>query len=77
MDSHWRQRAREIIAPIFEKHGRQTTKDFYKEVRDAYPFGERKMHPYKIWLDEINVITGKRKFGIKTQKQPQEQMKLL
>ena len=35
-------------------------KDVNKALREAYPFGERKHHPYKIWLDEI-----KRQKGIK------------
>ena len=26
---------------------------FRKELKDAYPFGPRQYHPYKIWLDEI------------------------
>jgi len=26
--------------------------DRVKAIRDAYPFGERAMHPYKMWLKE-------------------------
>jgi len=26
----------------------------YKKISEAYPFGERKYHPYKIWLDEVH-----------------------
>jgi hypothetical protein len=36
-------------------------------LREAYPFGERKYHPYKIWLDEIRRQLGTTdKKGIKT-----------
>jgi hypothetical protein len=31
-----------------------------KALFDAYPFGERKYHPYKIWLDEIARQMGKK-----------------
>lgn len=24
-----------------------------KAVRTAYPFGQRQMHPYKVWLSEV------------------------
>jgi hypothetical protein len=30
---------------------------------DAYPFGERKYTPYKIWLDEIKRQVGTKKEG--------------
>ena len=79
---HWRQRARSVIEPIWEMHGMKDTPEFRKAVRDAYPFGERAMYPYQVWLDEIKVITGKRKFNERTPKAkrientPKEQMKL-
>ena len=52
-NSYWRQKASPIIAEVL-----MTTRDEKKGVRDkalrdAYPFGERRYHPYKIWLDEI------------------------
>jgi hypothetical protein len=28
-------------------------KEIRKALHDAYPFGPREYHPYKIWLDEI------------------------
>lgn len=27
-----------------------TLQERAKAIRDAYPFGERKFHPYKVWL---------------------------
>lgn len=33
-----------------------------KYVRaNGYPFGERAMHPYKIWCSEVNRVLGKKK----------------
>jgi hypothetical protein len=43
--------------PIIEKVLAETSgkdeKEIVKALRDAYPFGPRKHHPYKIWLDEV------------------------
>ena len=51
-------------------------KEIKKALREAYPFGERKYHPYKIWLDEIKVQMGKRKFGHKPTIEPENQTNL-
>jgi hypothetical protein len=79
---HWRMTARKVIEPIWEKHGRVVTDEFYKEVSATYPFGPRSHYPYQVWLDEIKVITGKRKFNERKEREkrsenmPKEQMKL-
>jgi hypothetical protein len=48
---------REIAAPIISKVLRETEGQpkpiVDKALFDAYPFGQRAYHPYKIWLDEI------------------------
>lgn len=46
-----------VFADTFNKRiGPSCTDDekkvFTKLMDDHYPFGERKMHPYKIWLSE-------------------------
>lgn len=51
-ESHWRDHATPIIARIIAEHGKEG-KELTTALRDAYPFGQRKYHPYKIWLDEI------------------------
>ena len=61
MSKSWRDVAAPIIARVLED-----TKDCTPEMRrfalrDAYPFGMRRYHPYKIWLDEIKRQTGKKK----------------
>jgi hypothetical protein len=30
--------------------------DWRRKLREAYPFGERAMLPYKVWLDEIRRV---------------------
>jgi hypothetical protein len=61
-ESRWRKESREIIARLLEDckacgYDEATIK---KALHDAYPFGERKYHPYKIWLDEIKRQRGKK-----------------
>lgn len=51
--STWRERARPIIARVLRETKGHDEKAIKKALRDAYPWGDRKMHPYKTWLDEI------------------------
>lgn len=48
---------REVAAPIIARVLREnegaTEGVIRKALRDAYPFGPRAYHPYKVWLDEI------------------------
>ncbi len=71
MKSQWRAIARPIIADVINDVGLDDEKKLKRELRDAYPFGERANHPYKIWLDEIKIQTGK-----KSIKKDQRQMEL-
>ncbi|MFH2075844.1 MAG: hypothetical protein ABIJ57_10960 [Pseudomonadota bacterium] len=62
MPSWWRDRARQVIAGVIREHGsREDTPELRRKLRAAYPFGERAMHPYKIWCDEVNKNLGKKK----------------
>ena len=61
MSSHWRAKARVIIRQVLHDTKGQDEKVIRQALRDAYPFGERAMHPYKIWLDEIRVQRGLKK----------------
>ncbi len=51
----WRDIARPIIAKVLADNKDKSEKEIRKALRDAYPFGQRAMHPYKIWCDEIKV----------------------
>lgn len=72
----WRDTARPIIAQVLKDTKGAPEKEISKALRDAYPFGERNYHPYKIWLDEIKVQRGKRKFGYKEKPIPENQMSI-
>jgi len=51
--SPWRDTAAPIIAETIQRVGRSDLKALRKALRDAYPFGERSMHPYKVWCSEV------------------------
>jgi hypothetical protein len=53
--SIWRQRANKVIAESLKETEGQPIKDRIKAIRDAYPFGPREMHPYKIWLSAVKI----------------------
>lgn len=51
--STWRGICTPIIAKILQDTKGQPESVIRKALIDGYPFGERAMYPYKIWLDEI------------------------
>jgi len=57
----WRDAAAPIIAAVLQETSGQPEKLIRKCLYEAYPFGERNYHPYKIWLDEIRRQRGLRK----------------
>lgn len=63
MVSHWRRVAAPIIARVLAEAKGQMDAKVRAALRAAYPFGLRRHHPYKIWLDEIRIQTGRRKIG--------------
>ncbi len=49
---------RDVCAPIIHAvlhSGITDEKELRKALRDAYPFGQRKYHPYKIWCSEVAI----------------------
>ncbi len=56
----WRDAARPIIARVIAANPGADPATLRKAMHDAYPFGERRYHPYKIWLDEIARQTGRK-----------------
>jgi len=56
----WREHARPIIAKTLRDNKGKSEKEIRKALRDAYPYGQRKHHPYKIWCDEIKVQRGQK-----------------
>ena len=61
MFSYWRKRAAPIIASVLAESKGKPEVEVSAALRAAYPFGPREHHPYKIWLDEIQVQTGRRR----------------
>jgi hypothetical protein len=65
MTRTWRSYATPLIRQVLKDNAGKTDKEIRKALREAYPWGERAMHPYKIWCDEIKVQLGKKLFGKK------------
>lgn len=57
----WRDRARPVIAAVLRENGGADERTLRRALHDAYPFGERAMHPYKVWLDEIARQRGRKR----------------
>lgn len=76
MGQSWRDIARPIIYKVLQDNAGKDPKEVKKALHDAYPFGQRAMHPYKIWLDAIKVQTKKKRFGGRINVQPKEQGRL-
>lgn len=58
MGDTWRDKARPIIARVLRETAGQDEKAIKRALRDAYPFGPRQYHPYKIWCDEVQAQRG-------------------
>jgi len=61
MGHTWRERARPIIAEVLSETQGQSESSIRKALCDAFPFGPKQYHPYKIWLDEIKAQRGLKK----------------
>lgn len=57
--STWRDQAAPIISDVIRRVGREDKKSLRNALREAYPFGERSMYPYKVWRDEVRRQVGK------------------
>ena len=54
----WAERARLVIAGVLEvaeRDGVTELGELKKRLSQAYPFGERKHHPYQAWLAEVQL----------------------
>lgn len=51
--SYWRDKARPIIREVLAETAGKPEREIKAALREAYPFGPRQYHPYKIWCDEI------------------------
>lgn len=69
MSWNWRKQAAPIIAGVLEATAGQTEREIRKALTAAYPFGERRYWPYKVWLSEVR----RQRFGGR-QRQGSERM---
>ncbi|HOQ48123.1 MAG TPA: hypothetical protein PK157_22645 [Bryobacteraceae bacterium] len=63
MQSRWRRAAAPIIARVLAENAGRPKAEVRAALRAAYPFGPREHHPYRIWLDEIRIQTGRRQLS--------------
>jgi hypothetical protein len=57
-ESFWRDKAAPIVAAVIANNTDPAR--LPAELREAYPFGVRRHHPYKIWLSEVARQLGRR-----------------
>jgi hypothetical protein len=50
---NWRRESAKIINKIIVSNPDLNLKELRKLISDAYPFGMRAYHPYKIWISEV------------------------
>ena len=61
MSSPWRAHAAAIIRDVIERVGTDDERALRQALRDAYPFGPRANHPYKIWCSEVRFQLGEKR----------------
>ena len=54
----WRDRAKAVIARVVRENPGVNGEALRPLLQAAYPFGERKYTPYKVWLAEVAAQTG-------------------
>lgn len=52
---HWKTISIKTIEKVLSENKGKTEAEIRKALHYAYPFGERKMWPYKVWLKEIKI----------------------
>ena len=68
MSQSWRDIATPIVAQVLWDNREKTEKEIRKAIKEAYPFGERRMWPYKVWLNEVRRQRGLLKNRTKQQR---------
>lgn len=77
MSTTWRDSCRGLIAETIRANKDMPMKDIKKALREVYPFGERKYHPYKTWCDEVKIQLGLKKKKIRGEIINPDQLELL
>lgn len=50
--SKWRIKAQVIVSEVIAENHNKPIREIREALRNAYPWGQRVNHPYKVWLDE-------------------------
>ena len=59
----WGDRARRVIVQVLSDNPDLSGPELKKKLSQAYPFGEREYHPYKVWLREVGRALTQRAIG--------------
>jgi hypothetical protein len=59
MTPSWRELAQRVIAEVRRAHPESAGPELRRLLHGAYPFGQRRYHPYRIWCDEVRRALGK------------------
>jgi len=54
----WRDASDEVIMAVIRENPDLNGKELRKKISKAYPFGERAMWPYKVWLSAVKFHLG-------------------
>jgi hypothetical protein len=60
MKSRWRTKAISVIQQVISEHSAATVDEQRRLAEQAYPFGPRSNHPYRIWRKTMNEVFGKK-----------------
>lgn len=64
-----------VISEVMRDNPHLSGDDLRKAVSDAYPFGERRMFPYKAWLKAVEQVLGPSQKKIEAVKKKREELK--
>lgn len=67
---YWKNIANEVIAQVVRDVGTDDELALKQALSKAYPFGERRMYPYKVWCQQVRKTLA----GIRVQKTRKEQV---
>ena len=59
--SSWEEESTHVIRNVLKDYENRPEAELKRALKDAYPFGERKHWPYKIWCDCVKrALAGRR-----------------
>lgn len=70
----WYERSKDAIFEVMYFNPGLEPEELRKKVSDAYPFGPRANHPYKIWLKAVDDILGPSEKKIAIHKAKKEEL---